>query len=100
MSASLEPSARSNATSASRVVRWIGARHAERPTPSANRPHPTRPEPVSLRQEGARESSIFAYDAAWLDRDDRFEIDPLLPLQAGFHLRNFHFGPQADLNAW
>jgi serine/threonine-protein kinase HipA len=51
---------------------------------------PQRVGTLHYNQEGARESSIFAYDAAWLDRDDRFEIDPLLPLQAGpqFHQKS------------
>ena len=48
---------------------------------------PQRVGTLHYNQEGARESSIFAYDAAWIDRDDRFEIDPLLPLQAGPHFR-------------
>lgn len=43
----------------------------------------------SLRydQQGARESSAFEYDAAWLTHPDRFAIEPGLPLGAG---RQFH----------
>lgn len=42
---------------------------------------------LHYNQDGARESSTFMYDAEWLERDGRFEIDPLLPLQPGpqFH---------------
>lgn len=40
-------------------------------------------------QQGARESSAFQYDAAWLTAVDRFAIEPGLPLVAGpqFHRR-------------
>lgn len=40
-------------------------------------------------QQGARESASFEYDAAWLGRQDRFQIDPALPLVAGpqYHRR-------------
>ena len=36
---------------------------------------------------GAREHSAFAYDDSWLEAEDRFAIDPALPLVAGpqFH---------------
>lgn len=39
--------------------------------------------------QGARESSAFEYDAAWLAAPDRFAIEPGLPLVAGpqFHRR-------------
>ena len=33
--------------------------------------------------QGARENAAFEYDAAWLAADDRFAIDPGLPLVAG-----------------
>lgn len=44
---------------------------------------------IHYNKEGARESAIFEYDAAWLGAIDRFAIDPALPLQAGpqFHHR-------------
>lgn len=40
-------------------------------------------------QQGARESSAFEYDAAWLAAADRFAIEPGLPLLTGpqFHRR-------------
>jgi serine/threonine-protein kinase HipA len=40
-------------------------------------------------QQGARESSAFEYDAAWLAAADRFAIEPGLPLVTGpqFHRR-------------
>ena len=44
---------------------------------------------IYYNKEGARESAIFEYDAAWLNAKDRFAIDPALPLQSGpqFHQR-------------
>jgi len=50
------------------------------------------PRPVGLLrhdQQGARENAAFEYDAAWLAADDRFAIDPALPLVAGpqYHRR-------------
>lgn len=44
---------------------------------------------LHFNKEGARESAIFQYDAAWLADTDRFSIDPALPLQPGpqFHRR-------------
>ncbi len=42
---------------------------------------------LHYNQDGARESSNFVYDEDWLKRDDRFEIDPLLPLQSGPQFR-------------
>jgi serine/threonine-protein kinase HipA len=48
---------------------------------------PLRVGTLHYNQEGARESSVFEYDAGWLGRDGRFEIDPLLPLQAGRQFR-------------
>jgi serine/threonine-protein kinase HipA len=48
---------------------------------------PRRVGTLHYNQEGARESSIFTYDAEWLAHDKRFEIDPLLPLQAGPQFR-------------
>jgi serine/threonine-protein kinase HipA len=42
---------------------------------------------VRYDQEGARESTAFEYDGAWLAASDRFAIDPTLPLVVGaqFH---------------
>ena len=48
---------------------------------------PERVGTLHYNQDGARESSNFAYDEDWLNRDDRFEIDPLLPLQSGPQFR-------------
>jgi serine/threonine-protein kinase HipA len=44
---------------------------------------------IHYNKEGARESAIFEYDAAWLTAKGRFAIDPALPLQPGpqFHQR-------------
>lgn len=42
---------------------------------------------LRYNREGARESAMFEYDAAWLGAAARFAIDPALPLQPGpqFH---------------
>ncbi len=44
---------------------------------------------LHCNKEGARESAVFEYDAAWLGGKDRFAIDPALPLIPGpqFHQR-------------
>jgi serine/threonine-protein kinase HipA len=42
---------------------------------------------LHYNHEGARESASFAYDTGWLAREDRFAIDPALPLQAGPQFR-------------
>jgi serine/threonine-protein kinase HipA len=39
---------------------------------------------VRYAQEGARESAAFEYDNAWLAAPDRYAIDPVLRLVAGF----------------
>lgn len=48
---------------------------------------------VRYDAQGTRESSAFEYDAAWLASDDRFAIEPGLPLVTGpqFH-RKLHSG--------
>ena len=48
---------------------------------------PMRAGTLHYNQEGARESAVFVYDAGWLERDERFAIDPLLPLQPGPQFR-------------
>ncbi len=48
---------------------------------------PQRVGTLRYNQEGTRERSTFDYDAEWLDRDDRFAIDPALPLQPGPQFR-------------
>lgn len=42
---------------------------------------------LQYNQEGSRESAVFEYDRDWLRANDRFAIDPALPLQTGpqFH---------------
>lgn len=44
---------------------------------------------LHFAREGAREHAAFEYDPAWLDSEDGFPIDPVLPLVAGvqFHKR-------------
>ncbi len=42
---------------------------------------------LSYDQQGSRESSAFEYDGAWLEKPDRFTIDPALQLVQG---RQFH----------
>jgi serine/threonine-protein kinase HipA len=44
---------------------------------------------VVFEAQGARESVAFVYDAAWLSAQDRYSIDPTLPLVTGpqFHRR-------------
>ena len=38
------------------------------------------------RSKGSKETSIFEYNEAWIARQDRFSLDPALPLAAGqFH---------------
>jgi serine/threonine-protein kinase HipA len=38
------------------------------------------------RSKGSKETSSFEYDETWLARQDRFSLDPALPLAAGqFH---------------
>lgn len=54
---------------------------------------------LTYNKEGAREFSSFAYDAAWLEAPDRFEISPDLGLVEGHQFRKapsrddstFHF---------
>jgi len=42
--------------------------------------------------QGARENAAFEYDAEWLAAEDRFAIEPGLPLVAGpqFHRKGRH----------
>ena len=35
-------------------------------------------------RQGRRENAAFAYTSTWLARDERFAIDPTLPLVSGF----------------
>ncbi|HEX6038226.1 HipA N-terminal domain-containing protein [Longimicrobium sp.] len=47
---------------------------------------------LRYNREGSRESAAFEYDLSWLERADRFSIDPALQLVAGpqFHRRSPH----------